>query len=199
MTRLFIEQPLALPGSAKKNNKKMTCDVWHVTSDTWHMTCDIWHMTRDMWHVKFDMLWGVNILSKFQLPSSSGLWFRIFWRLGGKGWLSDWMSNEADCRTAPATPGLLKMHHLDWIGLGAVSVKSFIPPSAVVEWNHLAPFPSAKWGYKVCNIYAPPVVAAASPLDDLISYKKVKYKNKNKWIIYIYIYLARIFCNCWNQ
>ena len=34
----------------------MIFDTWHVTRDTWHMTCD--------------MLWGVNILSKFQLPSS---------------------------------------------------------------------------------------------------------------------------------
>ena len=73
----------------------------------WHMTCDTWHVTRDTWHVTCDMLWGVNILSKFQLPSSYCLWFMIFWWFGGKGWLTQSINNEAVCRTAPATPGLL--------------------------------------------------------------------------------------------
>ena len=35
----------------KKKNKKMTCDMWHVTRDTWHVTRD--------------MFGGVDILSKF--------------------------------------------------------------------------------------------------------------------------------------
>ena len=84
-----------------------TSDTWHVTCDMWHVTYDTWHVTRDMWHVTCDMLWGVYILSKFRLPSSSGLWFMICWKLGGKGWLNEWMSNEADCRTAPPTLGPL--------------------------------------------------------------------------------------------
>ena len=70
------------------------------------MTCNTWHMTCHTWHVTCDMLWGVNILSKFQLPSFYCLWF------GGKGWLTEWMNesinNEADCSAAPATPSLLK-------------------------------------------------------------------------------------------
>ena len=86
----------------KKNVKQMIYEMWHVTRD-------ILHVTRDMRHVIYDMLLGVNILLKFQLPSSSGLWFMIFWRLGGKGWLSDLMNDEANCRTAPATPGLLNI------------------------------------------------------------------------------------------
>ena len=53
----------------------VTCDV---TRDTWHVTC----------------LGGVNIPSKFQLPSSYGLWFMILWISGGKGWLSDWMNQS---------------------------------------------------------------------------------------------------------
>ena len=73
----------------------------------WHVKRDTWHVTRDMRHVTYDMLWGVNILSKFQLPSSSGLWYMIFWRLGGKGWLTELINHKADCRTAPAIPGLL--------------------------------------------------------------------------------------------
>ena len=73
----------------------------------------MWHVTRDMWHMTRDMFGGVNILSKFQLPSSCRLWFMILWRSGGKGWLGDWMNqsinDEAVYRTAPATPGLLNM------------------------------------------------------------------------------------------
>ena len=58
----------------------------------WNMTWDSWHVLRDMWHVTCDMLLGVNIVSKFQLPSSYGLWFMIFWRFGGKGSMIDWIT-----------------------------------------------------------------------------------------------------------
>ena len=113
----------------------MTHDTWHVTRDKWHVTCYMWHVTCDRWQVKHDMwhatcdmrqvihdmlhvtcdtwnmtcdmLWGVNILSKFHLPSSYFLWFTILWTSRGKGSLTDWMNDEAVCRTAPATPGLL--------------------------------------------------------------------------------------------
>ena len=77
----------------------------------WHVTCDAWHVTRDTWHMTHDMFGGVNILSKFQLPSSYRLWFMILWRSGGEGSLTqrinEWMNYEAVYRTAPATPGLL--------------------------------------------------------------------------------------------
>ena len=46
-------------------------DMWHVTRDRWHMIRDTsWHVTRHTWHVTRDMFGGVNIHSKFQLPSS---------------------------------------------------------------------------------------------------------------------------------
>ena len=35
-----------------------------------HVTRDAWHMTRDTWQVTCDTFGEVNILSKFQLPSS---------------------------------------------------------------------------------------------------------------------------------
>ena len=54
----------------------MTCDTWYVTCETGYVTCDMW--------------WGVNILSKCQLPSFNGLGFIMFWRLGGKGWSNYW-------------------------------------------------------------------------------------------------------------
>ena len=74
----------------KKKKKKwhVTCDTWHVTRDMWHMTCGTWHLTRDTF-------WGVNILSKFQLPSSYCLWFMILWRSGGKGSRTDSMNEWA--------------------------------------------------------------------------------------------------------
>ena len=44
-----------------------------------HVTRDMWHVTRrDLWHVTRDMFGGgVNIVSKFQLPSFTvcDLWY----------------------------------------------------------------------------------------------------------------------------
>ena len=49
----------------------------------------------DMWHI----------------PNSYGLWFMEFWRLGGKGSQTDWLTESINdkgvCRTASATPSLL--------------------------------------------------------------------------------------------
>ena len=98
--------------------RKKKCDMWHVTCDMWHVTCDMWHVTHDTWHVTCDtwrdmlhmtcdMFGGVNILSKFQLLSSYGLWFMILWISGGKGWLTESINYKAVYRTDPATPGLL--------------------------------------------------------------------------------------------
>ena len=73
-----------------------------VTHDAWHLTQDRWHMVR------------VNILSKFQLPSSYGLGWTVSWRFWTKGWLNDWMNqwmnDKGIYRTAPATPGMLMTH-----------------------------------------------------------------------------------------
>ena len=66
------------------------------TSDWWQLKLPLVRLFGDRWHLTCEILWGVNILSKFQPPSSSDLWFMIFWRLGGKGWLTDslneWMN-----------------------------------------------------------------------------------------------------------
>ena len=70
----------------------------------WHVTREMWHMTRDTWR-------EVNLLWKSQVPSFNCLGFKMFWRLRGKGWLTEfmnlWMSNKGDCRTALTTLGLL--------------------------------------------------------------------------------------------
>ena len=84
----------------KKKRKKM----WHGTCDKWHVTCDMGHVTCDMWHVTCDMFGLVNILSKFQLPSSFCLWFMIKWRSWGKGSLTQWI-NELITRLFIEQPG----------------------------------------------------------------------------------------------
>ena len=47
--------------------------MWQVACHTWHMTCDMWHLTRDRYG-------EVNLLSKFQLPSSYRLGMKVCWR-----------------------------------------------------------------------------------------------------------------------
>ena len=76
----------------KEETKIVTCDTWHVTCDMWHVTHDTWHVTSDTWHMTCDMFGGVNVLSKFQLPSSYCLWSMILWRSGGKGWMNEWIN-----------------------------------------------------------------------------------------------------------
>ena len=49
----------------------------------------------------------MNILSKFHLPSSSGLGLTVFGRYFHKPWLTYWINGKGVCRTVPATPGLL--------------------------------------------------------------------------------------------
>ena len=103
-------RPISFTNLSKNLLKKLwhfTHDMWHVTCDIWHVTRDMWHMACDLWHVTCDMLWGVNILSKSQLPRSYGLWFMISWRLGEKGSRTDWINYEGVGRTAPVTLGLL--------------------------------------------------------------------------------------------
>ena len=47
-----------------------------------------------MWHVTHDKWGEVNLLSKFELPSSYGLGVKVFWRYFHKGSLSQLISNE---------------------------------------------------------------------------------------------------------
>ena len=56
--------------------------MWHKTDDMWHLIGDTRQVTRDTWY-------GVNILSKFQLSSSSGLGVKMFWRFGGKALVNE--------------------------------------------------------------------------------------------------------------
>ena len=101
-----MEPPLTNSTTLSEKKKKKNYDMRHLTPNTWYETTDTWHMIHDMWQMV-----GVNILSKFQLPSSNGLGVMMICRFGGKGWLTNWLtdliSNKGYCRTNPATPGLL--------------------------------------------------------------------------------------------
>ena len=77
-----------------------------------------------MWHVTCDRWEEVNLLSKFQVPSLNGLEFLMCRRLGGNGSVIESVCDKGVCRTAPATPGLLKTRHIfpnvrvnTWTGL----------------------------------------------------------------------------------
>ena len=71
--------------------------------------------------VSCDTWWGVNILSKFQLPSyySLGQCLEDSERIGSPTeWMNQWINDKGVCRTAPATPGLLISKILAWTFVG---------------------------------------------------------------------------------
>ena len=80
-----------LDGVGPVDNRPSTNKLHHFVQKKnymWHVTRDMWHMTRDTWHMTRDTFGGLNILSKFQLPSSYRLWYMILSRSGGKGWVT---------------------------------------------------------------------------------------------------------------
>ena len=111
------------------------CDTWHVTHewhmtcDTWvtqyvcHFTCDKWHVTHDMWHMTCDT-WHVTGMGRWTFSQNfSSLTFTVWeWRFvedrqsyddisTNHQWMNEWINQSirdgGDCRTAPASPGLL--------------------------------------------------------------------------------------------
>ena len=95
----------------------VTCDMWHVTCDMWHVTCDMWHVTHDMWHLTHD-IWQVGEGDFFLLLFFSSLALTVWeWRCSedistNHDLINQSVGDGGVCRTAPATPGLLKNH---WI------------------------------------------------------------------------------------
>ena len=75
-----------------QNSWHITCDtilvtwrcfedfMWHLTHYLWYVTLDMWHKTCDIWYITCDRLGLVDILLKFQLPSSNGLAVKGLWR-----------------------------------------------------------------------------------------------------------------------
>ena len=93
----------------KKRRKKM----WHVTRDTWHVTHDMTRdvtrdVTRDTWHVTCLGGWTLSQNFSSLALTVCDLWYYEYLEEKDES-LNEWMSDEAVYRTAPATPGLLKM------------------------------------------------------------------------------------------
>ena len=72
---------------SKRNENKI-----HLTRDTWHRTHETWQLTSVTWHRTCDTWWRVNILWKFQLPSSYGLCVMMFWRFEANGSVKQWIN-----------------------------------------------------------------------------------------------------------
>ena len=88
------------------HNKHATRDTWHVTHDTWHMRCDMWYVSRDTWH----FAGGRTISQNFSSPAHTvcDLWY-LEDLVEKADSSTDWIKHKGVCRTAPATPGLLKI------------------------------------------------------------------------------------------
>ena len=72
--------PLGGRWTFSQNVSSQALTVWEleVTPDMLHLTPDTWHVIGDIWHVSFDTQGMVNIVSRFQVPSSNGLAFIMF-------------------------------------------------------------------------------------------------------------------------
>ena len=101
------------PSTNLRNNFVKKKYIYIKNSDLLYVTCDMWPVTHDIWYVTCDTLWGVNILTKFQLPSSYGL-KTVFWKYFHKGSVSLLINYKGVCRSAPATPGLLITTYMYW-------------------------------------------------------------------------------------
>ena len=88
----------------------------------------------------------VNIVSKFQVPSSNGLEVMMVWIYFHKVLLTliinEWINDGGVCRTAPATPGLLNIQHLNLTiknGMLWFLALFLFFPHLVLSCSHLLP------------------------------------------------------------
>ena len=70
----------------------------------------MWHVTHKK--MTYDMFWGVNILSQLQLSSSYSSSVLMFWRSGGKEWVTDSM-NELKTKVFVEQPRLHQVFLLE--------------------------------------------------------------------------------------
>ena len=112
----------------------------------WHVTHDIWHVTRDAWHMACDMLWGVNILFKIQLPSSYGLWYLISGGLGGNNMLRHSTVSDYTLLNEKCWYGHCCLNLLSIVNIGRLSL-CFIEQACKVWYSGLqeAFSPSTYW------------------------------------------------------
>ena len=77
--------------------------MWQVTRDTWHVTYDTWHMT-------YSVGWtSSQNFSSLSFPLWDWQSLEYIWTKGSLTQsLNKSINHGGDCRTAPATPGLLR-------------------------------------------------------------------------------------------
>ena len=79
-----------------KKEKKLTCDMWHVTRDMWHLTCcGGWSFSQNFSSLAFKVCdsWCFEYI------------------LTNHHWLNQLINDNAVYRTAPDTPSLLKTNN----------------------------------------------------------------------------------------
>ena len=85
--------------------------MWHMTHDMWHVTCDTCQMTHDMWHMTGCGGWTCSQNFSSLDLTVCDLWYYedLDEKAHGLTDLINYLINyKAVCRTAPATPGLVK-------------------------------------------------------------------------------------------
>ena len=81
-------------------------DIWQVTGDKWQVTRDMWQVTRDTWRMTPHVEWTLSQNFSSIALTVWDLW--CFEYLEEKAHrVNESMNDEAVCRKAPATPGLL--------------------------------------------------------------------------------------------
>ena len=94
----------------KKNERKQEKEKKEKnTYEMWHLTCDTWHQIFYTWHVTDGGRWtfSQNSRSLALTVWDWGFCEDIFTKHESVSWL---IIEKAVCRTAQATPGLLKQY-----------------------------------------------------------------------------------------
>ena len=105
------------PSPDKLNHKK----------DTGNMTCDTGHVTNGE---------GLTFSQNCSSPAQTVWQWQCLEDSERKDHLpNELMSNGGDCRTAPATPGLLKRELNTHLMLAQIDMKVFTPGLGIISWN----------------------------------------------------------------
>ena len=119
--------------------------MWQLTGDRWQVTGDMWHVTCDTWHMTGMGRWTFS-------QNFSSLTFTVWeWRFvedrqsyddvsTNHQWMNESMnqsiSDGGDCRTAPATPGLLKILSPSMVPFMGSVKQDYQPPHVTnLKWS----------------------------------------------------------------
>ena len=89
----------------------------------------MWHEKRDMWHGTHNRWGEVNLLLKFQLPSSFGLGMKVYRRFGGKGLLSLLMNESLSTSEFFILIGI----HLCHVVIGSILITIYLWETSLIR------------------------------------------------------------------